>query len=106
MKLLLPLVWGCTSAGWTYAADVGFEESAVVRRLQDGTMLVHLEFTNTAPASVRFLLFIIIFTLHWRATFFFIGHRWPTHCCVRTTAMRACKCVVLAGARAPTDATT
>ena len=62
MKLLLPLVWGCTSAGWTYAADVGFEESAVVRRLQDGTMLVHLEFINTAPASVRFLLFII-FTL-------------------------------------------
>lgn len=61
MKLLLPLVWGCTSAGWTYAADVGFEESAVVRRLQDGTMLVHLEFTNTAPASVRFLPFYYIY---------------------------------------------
>lgn len=70
MKLLLPLVWGCTSAGWTYAADVGFEESAVVRRLQDGTMLVHLEFTNTAPASVRFLLFIIIFTLEGDVLFY------------------------------------
>ena len=33
---------------------VGFEESAVVRRLPDGKMLVHLEFTNTAPASVRY----------------------------------------------------
>jgi len=31
---------------------VGFEESAVVRRLPDGKMLVHLEFTNTAPASL------------------------------------------------------
>ena len=31
---------------------VGFEESAVVRRLPDGKMLVHFEFTNTAAGSV------------------------------------------------------